>query len=369
MVPDAYYERIGHIPNVIFPSGALIKKGKLEIHYGAADTHCAVASINLNNLMDSLINNKKSKFERFAGNPIISPRPGFAWEAGGTLNPAAILLNNKVHIIYRAATTSNVSVLGYASSKDGLNIDERLDKPIYSPRADFELRPGSDSNYGCEDPRIVQIGDKLYMTYTSYDGITPRVSVSSITVRDFLDKRWDAWSMPNAITPPNVSNKDATILPEQVDGKYMILHRVNVGMCADFVSSLDFSKERVTRCIEILNPRPGMWDGEKVGIAGPPIKTKQGWLLLYHGVSKTKKYRVGAILLDLKNPTVVKARTATPVFEPEEYYERNGLISNVVFPCSLVIIKKDAYIYYGGADSVVGVAKINLDALLDKLKA
>lgn len=368
MVPDTYYEKVGHVANIVFPSGALIKKDKLEIYYGAADTHCAVASIHLNNLLDSITNAKRSLFKRFAGNPILSPRPDFVWEAGGTLNPAAVDLEGKIHIVYRAASTGNMSVLGYASSKDGFKIDERLDKPIYSPRADFESKPDSNSNFGCEDPRIVQIGDKLYMTYTAYDGVTPRVAISSITIQDFLNKKWDAWSMPNAITPPNVSNKDATILPEEVDGKYMMIHRVNESMCADFVSSLDFSKEKITKCIEILNPRPGMWDSEKVGIAGPPVKTKHGWLLLYHGVSKHKKYRVGAILLDLKNPTTVLARTATPVFEPQEAYECNGLVPSVVFPCNLIVRKNTAYIYYGAADSVIGVATIGLNDLLSKLR-
>jgi len=371
MVPDAYYEKAGHVPNIIFPSGAFIRKNKLEIFYGAADTHCAFASIYLDNLLDTISDSKdlkKKQFKRFIGNPIISPRQGYLWEAGGTLNPAAVDLNNKTYIIYRGASSSNVSVLGYAKSSDGFTIEERLDKPIYFPRADFEYRPGSNTNYGCEDPRIVTIGDKLYMTYTAYDGVTPRVAVSFITIHDFLDKRWSAWSHPNVITPPNIPNKDATILPEPVDGKYMVLHRVNNSMCADFISSLDFSKETINKCIEILNPRPGMWDGEKVGIAGPPVKTKQGWLLLYHGVSKSRKYRVGALLLDLKNPTMVKARTAAPVFEPEESYEKNGLVPNVVFPCSLIVRNNIVYIYYGGGDSVIGVATINLDDLLDKLR-
>ena len=371
MVPDTYYEKTGHVPNVIFPSGALIRKNKLEIYYGAADTHCAVASIYLDNLLDTLVDSKEAKakqFKRFIGNPIISPRPGFLWEAGGTLNPAAIDLNDKTYIIYRGASATNVSMLGYASTSDGFTIEERLDKPIYIPRAEFEYRPGTNSNYGCEDPRIVIIGDKLYMTYTAYDGVTPRVAVSFITIHDFLDKRWSAWSEPSVITPQNIPNKDATILPEAVDGKYMVIHRVNDSICADYISSLNFSKESVNKCIEILNPRPGMWDGEKVGIAGPPVKTKHGWLLLYHGVSISRKYRVGALLLDLKNPTMVKARTAAPVFEPEEPYEKNGLVPNVVFPCSLIVRNNIVYIYYGGGDSVIGVATIKLDDLLDKLR-
>ncbi len=370
MVPDTYYEKTGHISNIIFPMGTLVKDGRLEIYYGGADTHCAVASIYLENLLSMMTDSQSDhKFKRFAGNPIISPRKGFEWEAGGTINPAVINLNDQTHIVYRAASIKNSSVLGYAFSKDGLKIDERLDTPIYFPRADFEKKnDNSDDNHGCEDPRLVQIGKKIYMTYTAFDGITARVAVSSIKVDDFLNRKWDAWEMPNVISPPNVANKDALLFPEKINGKYMIIHRVDGSICADFLSSLDFTKERITKCIELLSPQPGMWDGVKIGVAGPPLKTKEGWLLLYHGISKNKTYRVGAVLLDLKNPTVVKARTAAPIFEPEEPYEMNGLIPKVVFPCSLVMRGQKAYIYYGAADSVIGVATINLEDLLAKLK-
>ena len=174
--------------------------------------------------------------------------------------------------------------------------------------------------------------------------------------------------MPEAITPPGVVNKDAAILPEPVKGKYMIFHRVHESICADFVSSLDFTKERVNQCIEIIAPRRGMWDGGKVGISSPPVKTKDGWLMLYHGVSWSTTYRVGAILLDLEDPTIVIARTAIPLFEPEEEYERKGLVPNVVFPCGMVVRGGTAYIYYGGGDSVIGVATIKMSALLDMMR-
>ena len=370
MVPTTYYEKTGHIANIVFPTGTLVRNGRLEIYYGGADTHCAVASVHLENLLilmtDSML---EHNFKRFAGNPIISPRDSVAWEAGGTINPAVINLNDETHIVYRAASSGNVSVLGYAYSKDGFKIDERPKMPIYIPRADFEKRSDSiNNNYGCEDPRLIQIGDIIYMTYTAYDGVTPRVAVSSITVKNFLDRKWDSWEMPNVITPPNIPIKDAVIFPEKIDGKYMIIHRVDNSICADFVETLDFTKEKITKCIEILNPEPGMWDGVKIGIAGPPLKTEDGWLVLYHGISKHKTYRVGAILLDLDNPTVVKARTAAPIFEPEEFYEVNGLVPKVVFPCSLVLRGERAYIYYGAGDSVTGVATIRLEDLLSKLK-
>ena len=368
MVPETFYEETGQFAHIVFPSGALIRNNHLEIYYGAADTHCAFATIPLDNLLKSITGDNKNKINRFPGNPIITPRPGVLWEAGGTINPAAIYLDGKTHILYRAVASGNVSTLGYAVSYDGLSIDERSSKPVYFPRASFETRPNESSNFGCEDPRIVEIGNKLYINYTAYDGITPRVAVSSIPTKDFLAKRWSSWSNPEVITPESISNKDSTILPEPVKGGYMVFHRVNESVCADLVASLDFSKEKITQCIEIIKPRRGMWDGGKVGISTPPVKTKYGWLMLYHGVSWSTTYRVGAVLLDLDDPTIVKARTAIPLFEPEEEYERKGLVPNVVFPCGLTIQGATAFMYYGAGDSVIGVATVKLSTLLRMLE-
>jgi len=361
MAPESYYEEVGQVAHIVFPSGALINGNHFEVYYGAADTHCAMATIPLDNLIKSIIDDRKEHVKRYPGNPIISPRPGVLWEAKGTLNPASIDLDGKTYILYRAVSVDNISTVGYAVSSDGLSIDERSDKPIYFPRADFE-------RMGCEDPRIVLIDDRIYMTYTGYDGVTPRVAVSSISVSDFKKKKWSQWSKPEAISPPSIANKDSTILPEKVRGGYMIFHRVHESVCADFVASLDFTKEKITQCIEIISPRRGMWDGGKVGISTPPIKTKDGWLLLYHGVSWSTTYRVGAVLLDLEDPTVVKARTAIPLFEPEAEYEHKGIVPNVVFPCGLTVRKADLYIYYGAGDLVTGVATVKLASILKMLE-
>ncbi len=187
-------------------------------------------------------------------------------------------------------------------------------------------------------------------------------------INDFLKKRWSGWSNPEVITPPSIANKDAAILPEKVRGGYMIFHRVNQSVCGDFVSTLDFSKEKVTQCIEIITPRRGMWDGGKVGISSPPVKTKDGWLLLYHGVSLSTTYRIGAVLLDLEDPTIIKSRTAVPLFEPEAEYEHKGVVPNVVFPCGLTVKGSDAYMYYGAADLVTGVATVKISTLLRMLE-
>jgi predicted GH43/DUF377 family glycosyl hydrolase len=367
LVPETYYEETGLVPGIVFPSGALIAGDDLEIYYGASDTHCAKASVNLENLIESMKPGSTEIFTRFPGNPIISPRPDKDWEAHGTFNPAAIDLNKTVHILYRAMSKDDTSTFGYAASKNGLVIDARSEEPTYEPREEFEKNPNPGFS-GCEDPRMVKIGSDVVMTYTGYNGSVPRVVVTKISESDFLAQRWKKWSKPVAITPPNLPNKDACIVPEKGSDGYVVIHRVEESICADIFESLDFSSEHVHRCIEIISPRRGMWDGQKVGIAGPPLKTRDGWLLLYHGVSETSTYRVGATLLSLKDPTVVIARSATPIFEPKTDYEMKGMVPKVVFPCGMVRRGQKIYLYYGGADQVVGVATATFSDIMKTLK-
>lgn len=364
MVAEEYYENAGLVSHLIFPSGALVRKIKskeiLEVYYGAADTHCCKASISLDNLLKTIIDGGENYVKRFPGNPTILPRPKMDWEVKGTFNPGAIDAGDQVHILYRAVSEQDVSTIGLAVSKDGLSIDERLKQPIYRARTDFESK-------GCEDPRLMKIDEKIYMTYTAYDGRTPRVAITSISESDFLKRNWKSWSAPLAVTPENVDNKDACIIPTKVNGKYIFLHRVHEHICGYILPSLDFQNISVNECIDFIGPRRGMWDGDKVGIAAPPIKTKEGWLLLYHGVSQSRKYRVGAVLLDPDDPLTILARSAVPLFEPEEEYETNGPIPNVVFPCGLIARGDKAFMYYGGADFVTGVATFSIKEILKRL--
>ena len=111
-----------------------------------------------------------------------------------------------------------------------------------------------------------------------------------------------------------------------------------------------------------------MWDSSRVGITAPPVKTKKGWLLLYHGISEHHHtYRIGAVLLDPLDPTIVLARSADAIFSPEEPFEKEGIVNNVVFPCGMVVRDGLVYIYYGGADKVVGVATMELNVLVNAL--
>ena len=203
------------------------------------------------------------------------------------------------------------------------------------------------------------------MTYTAYDGANPtRVALTSISIKDFLAKKWDKWQKPILTTPEHISDKDMCLVPEKIGGQYMLMHRIDPMICADFLDTLEFKKNLLTRCIEIMGPRPGMWDSKKIGIAGPPIKTKKGWLLIYHGVSKTNTYRLGAVLLDLKNPSVIISRSVDTILEPLEEYERVGTVQNTVFSCGAILRGDTLLIYYGGADTVLGVARVSLKKLL-----
>jgi predicted GH43/DUF377 family glycosyl hydrolase len=312
-------------------------------------------------------------------NPVISPRDENAWEAFNTFNPAAVYLDNKVHILYRAQGYDYVSTVGYASSSDGYQIDKRLNYPVYSPRAEFEYTKGkspvgwaymSGGGYGgIEDPRVTQIDDRLYMTYVAFDGWSPpRAAMTSISVEDFLNHRW-FWEKPVLISPPGVIDKSAVIFPEKINGKYVIFHRIFPNILIDFVDSLNFDGTWWLEGQYKIEPRLDMWDSRKLGAGAPPLKTKAGWLLIYQGVDDRddSRYKVGAMLLDLEDPRKVIARSNNPILEPDQEYENVGFKAGVVYPCGAVIIDQTLFVYYGAADSYVAVATANLDQFLSDL--
>lgn len=370
LTPDEYYEQIGLVPNVVFPSGTLVQKDWIHLYYGAADTTCCLVSIELPSLLEQMLEKEKRtmKLNRAKENPVIVPNKEHFWESKATFNPAAIYLDGKVHLVYRAMSEDNTSVFGYASSRDGIHIDERLSEPIYVPRDLFEGKLTAGGNSGVEDPRLTQMGNKIYMLYTAFDGKNPpRVALTSISIKDFLARKWN-WAKPVVISPPDLDDKDALIFPEKLNGKYIIVHRV--GGDIDFATrpTLNFKDGDWLEEYRWLFPRKGWWDSKKVGAAAPPIKTKEGWVMLYHGVSEDGVYRVGAVLLDAKNPLKIIGRTDNPIFEPETSYEKEGQVRNVVFPCGAVLLEKTLFVYYGGGDQVVGVAAVDIDKLLRVLK-
>lgn len=319
--------------------------------------------------------------KKFDKNPIIAPDPKHRWESRATFNSAAVYEDGKVHFVYRALGDSDLSVLGYATSKDGVHIDERSDEPIYIPTEPFES-PGqrifktfadhfaSGGGYGgVEDPRITKIDGRFYMTYVAFDGANPpRVALTSIGVDDFLDRRWDKWDKPKLISAPGMVNKNAVIFPEKVNGKYVVYHRVYPNILVDLVDDLKF--DNYLQGQYFIPPNKKGWDSKKVGAGAPPIKTKDGWLFIYQGVGYQEggRYKIGAMMLDKNDPTKVLYRSNKPIVEPNERYENEGFKAGVVYPCGAVVKDGELLVYYGGADTVVCAASQNLDNFLDDLK-
>jgi beta-1,2-mannobiose phosphorylase / 1,2-beta-oligomannan phosphorylase len=314
-------------------------------------------------------------------NPIISPIAHHPWESRATFNSAAIYEDGKVHFVYRALGDKDLSVLGYAASKDGLNIDERLDEPIYIPREPFETPGGNTFNSfaqhfasgggygGIEDPRITRVENKIYLTYVAFDGANPpRAALSSIDVEDFLNKKWEEWAKPKLISAPGMVNKSAVIFPRKINGKYVVLHRVYPNILVDYLDDLEFNN--YLQGHYFIPPRKNFWDSKKVGAGAPPMETKDGWLLIYQSVGHQdpSRYKIGAMMLDKNNPSKVLYRTHVPIIEPDEAYENDGFKAGVVYPCGSVIMNDKLNIYYGGADTVVCAATCDLNTFLDEMK-
>ena len=247
-------------------------------------------------------------------------------------------------------------------SKDGCAVEEVSINPNFTGTA-------TEGNYGVEDPRIVKIGKKYYMTYVTVS-MNEGVSSNLATCTKF-----GYWQRQGIIF--REQNKDTVMFPQKIKNKFAALHRpegffefsrpsIWIAYSPD---SIYWGKERA-----LLHPRPKGWDSIRIGSGAPPIKTKEGWLMIYHGVRPAKNhgiYSAGAILLDKKNPEKVIARSplSKPLFEPYYSWEKKGVVDGVVFPTGVVpdLNKKDLLIYYGGADKVIAVAKIGIDEIISHM--
>jgi predicted GH43/DUF377 family glycosyl hydrolase len=292
--------------------------------------------------------------QRYKDNPILKPLAEHSWESRMVFNASAVYEDGRVHILYRATGEDGVSRLGYASSTDGFKIDERLPFPVFEPSI-------SEEGDGCEDPRMTAIEEKYFMCYTALrDRVSGpyQISMTSISVDDFTNKRWK-WG--NRWLPfSGIQNKDAALFPRKINGKYLLLHRIEPDICVAYSDDLtNWCNSRA-----IIRPRRDKWDSVKVGIAGPPLEIDEGWLLIYHGMDFNKVYRLGSILLDKNNPETVIRRSEKPILEPVEEYERYGAVPNVVFSCGAVKIDDEVLVYYGGADSVLCVANYDINELI-----
>ena len=319
--------------------------------------------------------------ERASKNPVLKPKSGHSWESQSTFNAAAISLEGKVHLLYRAIGEKGNSVLGYAASKEGVSIDERLDRPVYLPREPHELRKEnsptvvyefmSGGGYGgCEDPRLTRFDDKIYMIYTAFNGCNPpAVALTSISVKDFLAKKWK-WASPILISRPGEIHKNWVIFPKKINGKYAVLHSISPKIQIDYFDDLEFNNYTPIKSFHSFGSRENCWDNMVRGAGPPPIETKDGWLVIYHAMSNkdSHKYKLGAMILDYDDPTKIVYRSSCPILEPDAKYENEGFKPGIVYACGAAVIGDRLFVYYGGADTVTCVASADLNQFLDKLK-
>lgn len=383
----AVLENIEGIANKdVHPVGIVHRKDTVISYWDIQDDGIVAIAHPASGSREEVAKGKKLKLvlEKIVANPILKPIAQHFWESKAVFNPAAIYENGRVHLVYRAVGDNDVSVLGYASSSDGLNFDQRHADPIYVPRKEFELGPGDGGSAfatpyfsggaygGCEDPRITKVGDRYFMMYVAYDGRNPpRVALTSISTDDFHNHRFDKWKEPVLVSPPGVVDKNACVLPEKVNGKYVVYHRIFPNILVDYVDDLDSldGKTKFLRGQHFIPPRAANWDSRKLGVGAPPLKTDKGWLLVYQAVDDRddRRYKMGAMLLDKDQPHRVLYRSVSPILEPDKWYENEGLKYGVAYPCGSVIKDDRLFVYYGGADTVVCAATAHLPTFLNHL--
>ncbi|MEX0672679.1 MAG: glycosidase [Candidatus Paceibacterota bacterium] len=333
-------------------------------------------------------------FTRSDQNPILAPDPSHSWESRAVFNPAVTELNGTIYMLYRAIGDDEnyISRLGLATSTDGISF-KRSSEPWLAPST-------ADDRWGTEDPRMTRIDDTVFITYTAIsqpvketesamrtDPLLAQVNLVSTT--DF-----SYYSHQGLITPDYSDNKDTLLFPEKINDCYVLLHRphrwskewyresgqnaaANVPVPIDGLPEkpsiwISYSKDLITWFDHSVVMEPTHDTDEKIGAGAPPIRTEQGWLLLYHHVTNhsgvKRMYAAKAALLDINDPSQIISRTREHVLEPREAYETTGDVADVVFPTGAFIRGGDLYMYYGAADTYCALATAPITAVLDALE-
>ena len=323
---------------------------------------------------------------RHRGNPILSPNPQNWWESEAVFNPAAIVHDERVHLFYRALGRDGISRIGHATSGDGINFGGRtlaLDpseillesaaRRRHGPRAYSPDVYASGGGWGgFEDPRAVKIEEegRAYLSFGMFESWQSlRLALTSLPLGAINARVWD-WPPPLPLSPKNEMHKNWVLFPEKINGKFAILHALTPSIMIDYIEDLECLREWPIKSNNNRGGRSGQWDAFVRGAGAPPVKTPAGWLLFYHGMNPAggPGYKVGAMLLDLGDPTKVLYRSNYPVLEPEEWYE-NDWKPGVVYASGAVILRGDLIVYYGGGGKHVAAARVSLREFLLKLQS
>ena len=316
-------------------------------------------------------------------NPILVSDPTLWWANKKIYNAAAFEENNEYNLIFRAIGDDYISRLGRARSNDGVHF--QIDpEPVFSPEDEWD-------KMGTEDPRITLIEGIYWMAYTAFDGISARIALTS--TKDF--KTWSrrkiifpGWHEGRWVHPEQSEwSKAAALFSEQIGGKYYLFFGDDSIWPAVSDDLVDWAPSKIA----VLEPRPGYFDASYIEMGPPPIKTPDGWLIIYHGIDKRddeRVYRLGAALVDLNDPLKVLWRCEEPILEPTEEFEKIGHIDIIeggmkrlrqldpeglkqlseagslpqaIFCCGTISDQNNLKIYYSGSDTVMCLAEGAID--------
>jgi beta-1,4-mannooligosaccharide/beta-1,4-mannosyl-N-acetylglucosamine phosphorylase len=294
---------------------------------------------------------------RYEGNPILTAErlkdlPG---GCNSVFNSSVIAFGNGFKAILRVEDRSGLQSLRVAESEDGIHFTVHPDR-ILLPETE-EQKMYEEAIY---DPRITQIGDRYYVCYAAESKYGCQVGLASTD--DFKN-----FERHGCIA--ETENRNLVLFPEKIGGKYYRLDRPFQGQSGNIWmnESPDLIYWGRPRCI--MESRRFHWDRGKIGAGAPPIRTKDGWLMVYHGTTPLCNgliYRLGVALLDLERPWIVKHRAKAYILSPTEYYERVGDCPNVCFVNSAIPFfdRDEMWIYYGGADQCLCLAKCKISELI-----
>ncbi len=343
------------------------------------------------------------KVKRYAGNPILGPNPDLYWGGHESRNPGVVYDGREFHMVFTATPEpgNGEIYLGYAKSRDGVNF-ECAPEPL--------LRPSPDENdfdhASVEDARVTELEGKYYIAYAGRSfnmkrfakgerRVGPNHNLNPTWTENFrrcglaATTDWKNCERLGPVTSEHICDANVLLFPEKINGKYAMLHRPTAFV--PWMLPLVYSPAAIWMAFSdslthwSSNRREMPWnmvDGEdvpdthllikpeyeweklKIGGAGVPIPTDDGWLMFYHAVDRQSVYRVGLMLLDRENPLKVLARSPHPIMAPQTPFETNGTL-HCVFPCANPVVDGEIFMYYGGGDLYVNLATVNLKEALD----
>lgn len=249
---------------------------------------------------------------------------------------------------------TTLSHLAVFTSDDGMTFREDATFPRIMGRSELET-------YGIEDCRVARIDERWWLTFT-------QVSEHGVGVGLRSTDDWRHFDCHGMILPAH--NKDCALFEERLDGKYFALHRPSSpelgGNYIWLAASPDLLHWGSHRCI--AHTRPGRWDSARIGAGASPIRTRAGWLCIYHGADADHRYCLGALLLDLEQPWKIIARSDEPIMEPCEEYEKHGFLGNIIFTNGHLVRGDTISMYYGASDAVICGATLSIATILSSLR-